>query len=57
MFRSDRLCAAVDESMMVIVSKDNKEVEVEVWGHVIKERSVAECITESHPIHEEIGLV
>ena len=57
MFRSDGLHAAVDESMTVTASEDDEEVEAEVWGHVIKKRSVAECGAESHPIHEEIGTV
>ena len=47
----------VDESMVIAASKHNEEVEAEAWGHVIKERSMAMGSTESHPIHEEIGLV
>ena len=47
----------VDETMSVVVSKHNEKVEAEAWGHVIKERSIAMGGTESHPIHEEIGLV
>ena len=42
---------------MVMVSKDNEKVEAEVWGHVIKEGSMADSSTESHPIREEIGSV
>ena len=57
MFRLDRLHAAVDKSMMVMASKDDEEVKVEVWGHVVQEGSVAEGSAESHPIHEEFGSV
>ena len=42
---------------MVVASEDDEKVEVEVWGHIIKERSGAECGTESHPIREEIGMI
>ena len=42
---------------MVTVSEDDEEVKAEVWGHIIEEGSVAECGTESHPIHKEIGSV
>ena len=37
---------------MVMASEDDEEVEVEVGGHVVKEGSVAEGDTESHPIRE-----
>ena len=43
--------------MTVMAAKDDEEVKAEVWGHVIKEGSVAKGGTESHPIHEEIGSV
>ena len=42
---------------MVTASEADEEVEVEVWGYVIEEGSMAECGTESHPIRKEIGLV
>ena len=47
----------VNESAAVAASKHNKEVEVEAWGHIIEERSMAMCGTESHPIHKQIGSV
>ena len=58
MFRSDGLCTVVDESLVVEASKDDEEVKVEAWGHIIKERSMAKGSAESHPICKQmIGLV
>ena len=40
-----------------MAARDDEEVEVAIWGHIIKEGSVAKGSAESHPIREEIGLV
>ena len=45
-------CAMVDESLVVVESKDDEEVEVEAWGHIVKVRSMTMDGTESHPICE-----
>ena len=47
----------VNECTAVPVSEHNEEIEVQAWGHIVKERSVAMGGTESHPIREQIGLV
>ena len=47
----------VNESMAVVASEHNKEVKVEAWGHIIKERSMGMGGTESHPLCLQIGLV
>ena len=58
MFRSDGLCTVVDESLVVEASKDDEEVKVEAWGHIIKEKSMAEGLAaESHPIRKQIGFL
>lgn len=42
---------------MVLASKDNEEVDVELCGDVIKEGAMSKVGAESHPGHKETGLV
>ena len=57
MIRLHGFCAAVDETAVVSAPKDNEEVEMKGGVNIIKEWSMPKGSTESHPIHEQVGLV